>query len=168
LTLYGVYLAPRGSASTAEAVGPSREAAIDRITLAGGGNTVVLQTGSLGEALGAMRTCAADLVAELETTGRLAKGAVPKGNPGDWITPSDYPAVSVRKEEEGVVRFRLMVDATGNPTACHVTDSTESEAFEDVVCLALLQRAKFEPALDGHGKPAASYWSNTARFQVPH
>jgi hypothetical protein len=167
--LYGVYLTPRlvSDGTDPVPIGPERERAIDKIVLSGGTNTIALATGSIGAILEQMRKCTADLVQEIDAENRIAKAAVPKNNPGTWVTPDDYPSVLIRSDVEGLVRFRLLVNDQGLPAACHIVGSTRSEAFDDVVCSALMQRAKFDPAIGTNGRPAASFYTNSVRFMIP-
>jgi hypothetical protein len=47
----------------------------------------------------------------------------PEGNPGEWVTPMDYPSAALREELEGAVGFRLIVDQNGKPSNCLITSS---------------------------------------------
>lgn len=178
VAMHGVNLAPvpelgDSDIETAiEAIGPVREAAIDHISFSKGlDDPLTLATGSLGEPLAAMRKCANDLVQYLGVSDgpnpNLSKAAQPKGSPGTWVTDQDYPTAMINRDEEGVVQFRLTVDGRGKPTSCHIARSTRPQVFDDIVCLALLKRAEFTPALDLEGKPVASYYRSAVRFSIP-
>ncbi len=179
ITMHGVNLAPIPPLSGASGediepapIGETREAAIQHIAFRGGlYRQVTLDTGSLDEPLAALRDCAADLVRHLGVGegGNLkhSKPPTPKTNPATWATPDDYPLAMLRKGQEGVVRFRLTVTSQGKPTSCHITRSTRPQVFDDVVCLVLLKRATFDPALDHDGNPVASYWHSAVRFVAP-
>ena len=150
---------------------PDREAAIEWVRIRSPGrDPVYLETGSLGEPMEAMRTCTGDLLTrwgiDLEKHRDLASAPRPRGNPGRWVTSKDYPGDLLRKGNQGLVKFRLSVDATGNPTQCHIQQSTRPEGFDTAVCKALMKRARFEPAMTADGEAIASYWRNTVRFQV--
>ena len=168
--MHGVTLAPVAEKPDGEAIaiGPEREAAIESITISRSGSKVVeLRTGSMKEPLDAMRTCVADLANYLtigEDSG--AQSPTPKNSPGTWVTDDDYPTEMIRRNEEGVVAVRLTVDASGRATACHVRDSTRPQTFDDVVCLAILKRAKFKPALDAEGNPRAAYFMQAFAFRI--
>lgn len=173
LTMYGVYLAapPGPEADDIRSLDANREAAIDRISLSGAnGRRVVLLTGSMGDILAAMRKCAVDLENTLRGTesdiGGAWSQAIPQRSGEPWVTGDDFPAVLARQDQNGLVRFTLVVDASGRPTACQVNSNQETEAFKDVTCLALLKRARFKPALDKAGRPRASYYTAAVRFEV--
>ncbi len=127
--------------------------------------------GSMGEPLRKLRNCAADVARKLQSASLggdgKARAAVPASNPGQWITSGDYPRDLVRQGMDGVIAFRLTVNKSGKPTACFITASNRPQMFDDTVCLALMKRATFKPALDSQGNPQASYFSSRVRFQLP-
>ncbi len=90
----------------------------------------------------------------------------PKGNPANWVGPKDYPQVALSKGYSATVYFRLNVDATGKPTACHIQKVVGAEIFGEVTCDLLMHRARFEPALNAQSKPVASDWRSTVQFQA--
>ena len=82
------------------------------------------------------------------------------------MVDEDYPRDLVRTGAQGLVRFRLTVDKEGAPTKCDLASTTKPEGFGSVVCGALLQRARFKPALDAQGEPIKSYFTGVVRFQM--
>ncbi|WP_299327796.1 energy transducer TonB [Parasphingopyxis sp.] len=93
--------------------------------------------------------------------------AVPLGNPSLWITNADYPAMSIRLEEEGTAGFRLRVGADGRVKECTITSSTGSELLDEQTCGALTFRARFAPARDGEGNPIEGSYSSSVRWEIP-
>jgi TonB family protein len=93
--------------------------------------------------------------------------AVPKSNPGQWVTTDDYPPSALREDGEGVVRFALDIDPTGVPTACTVTQSSGRDDLDQATCQLIRERARFEPAKDSHGKPVAATYANSVRWAIP-
>lgn len=131
---------------------------------------LMIMTGSMAEPLAALQTCADELVshwgvdvAALATQSREIR---PIGSPGKWLDNYDYPIKMAMYGEEAIVHFRLSVGADGKPTACHIQQSTRPAEFDDAVCAGIMKSAQFEPALDAAGKPIASYYLNTVRFQM--
>lgn len=98
---------------------------------------------------------------------RAPVGPMPIGNPGEWATTDDYPTRALRYAEEGVVAFRLAVDAEGVPTSCKVTQTSESEALDTQTCNLMMARARFIPAADSAGKPTEGAYSNSVRWKIP-
>lgn len=83
-------------------VTPAREAEIKQIAVEFGSRTVVFDTGSLGKAFAALRTCTDDLVASWglkpAQQSRLSARLKPLSSPGTWITDADYPVRCERTE----------------------------------------------------------------------
>ncbi len=137
------------------------------ITLNNPERHVVLHTGSLGSVIEAVDKCTAELVTHwgLDPTVQSSlKPPAPKGNPGSWVTVSDYPIAALRQGQSGLVHFRLMIDAAGSISDCLVQDVVPPEYFSKITCAALKKRAHFKPAVDANGTPHASYWLNTVRY----
>jgi len=132
-------------------------------------NPVQLNTGPMKAAFAAMRSCTDELLGhwgiDVARHRELSRWAMPVTEPGKWLKSSDYPRDMLARWQPGIVRFRLSVGADGVPTACHIQRSTNSEGFDDAVCKGVMRRARFDPALDKDGKPLASYYVNSVRFQ---
>ncbi len=132
-------------------------------------NPVQLNTGPMKAAFAAMRNCTDELLGhwgiDVARHRELSRWAMPVTEPGKWLKSSDYPRDMLARWQPGIVRFRLSVGADGVPTACHIQRSTNSEGFDDAVCKGVMRRARFDPALDKDGKPLASYYVNSVRFQ---
>ncbi|WP_422059919.1 energy transducer TonB [Sphingopyxis sp.] len=131
---------------------------------------VVLQTGSMKGAFGALRACTDELLRhwgiDVDRHREVAQIARPIGSPGNWLRNSDYPGDMVVKGEPGMVQFRLVIGEDGLVRSCHVQQSTNSEGFDEAVCNALKRRARFEPARDKAGNPLVSYYMNRVHFSV--
>lgn len=94
------------------------------------------------------------------------KQAVPKGNPGGWVTNDDYPTRAMREERQGTTGFRLTVGPDGRPTDCTITSSSGSPDLDSTACSLLMRRAKFTPATQD-GKPVTGTWSSRFRWVIP-
>ncbi len=150
---------------------PEAETAIDWISIRRPRKeAVVLETGSMGSPMEAMRHCTDQLLTgwgiDLEKHRNLAQAVKPTGSPGDWVRASDYPSQLLRAGQQGIVRFRLSVGADGVPTDCHIQQSTRPEGFDRAVCAALMRKARFEPARTKSSEAIASYWRSTVRFAI--
>lgn len=95
------------------------------------------------------------------------KSASPRGNPGSWANANDYPSGPLRREEEGVTRFRVTVGADGRVSSCDVTGSSGSSELDSTTCSLITRRGRFNPATDGDGNPVAGAWSSSVRWQIP-
>jgi periplasmic protein TonB len=96
-----------------------------------------------------------------------AVGAKPKGNPGDWVTPDDYPPSALRQEEQGVTGFKLDVGPDGKVTGCTVTKSSGFSDLDETACRLLPRRGRFSPAKDAAGNGMATTYSSSVRWQIP-
>ena len=95
------------------------------------------------------------------------KSPEPRGNPGSWATPDDYPNRALREEREGVTRFTVQVNAEGRVTSCNVTNSSGSPDLDDAACRSVSRRARFKTATNGEGEAVAGSWSSSVRWQIP-
>lgn len=130
-----------------------------------------LQTGPLEKPFAAFSECVDELMThwgiDVEKHKNLSKKVKPVGSPGRWVNYRDYPLRMLRQRQQGIVQFRLSVNANGEATQCHIQQSTRPQEFDDAVCTSLMKRAAFEPARDADGNAIASFWRNTVRFQLP-
>jgi periplasmic protein TonB len=95
------------------------------------------------------------------------KGAVPKGNPGNWATTNDYPSRALREEREGTTGFRVTVGPDGRVTDCSITSSSGHSDLDEAACANIRRRARFAPATDGEGQPTSGSYANRVRWVIP-
>jgi protein TonB len=95
------------------------------------------------------------------------KGAVPKGNPGNWATTNDYPTRALREERAGVTGFRVGVGTDGRVTSCSITSSSGSPDLDEATCSNVTRRARFNPATDGEGQPTTGSYTGRIRWVIP-
>lgn len=81
-----------------------------------------------------------------------------KGDIRRLFTSNDYPQKALFKGEHGTVRVTLVIDETGATQKCLVYKSSGSERLDQTTCDVLLERAKFEPAIDENGEPMPSLY----------
>ncbi|MEQ1542019.1 MAG: TonB family protein [Novosphingobium sp.] len=133
--------------------------------------TPVVPLGGGEEALGGSGTGIGDLRLPIPdpapSPALPVRGAKPRGKPGLWVTPNDYPAAELRLEHTGVTRFRLSVGLDGRVTDCTVTGSSGWPALDATACAKLGARAKFDPAIDSTGARIAGSYSSSVRWQIP-
>jgi hypothetical protein len=63
--------------------------------------------------------------------------------------------------------FRLLIDANGKPTNCHINWATLDKPLNDKICATLLEKASFTPAKDASGQAVSSYWTGSPMFLMP-
>ena len=150
---------------------PARETAVTAISFKPpGGKRYRLETGSMGPPLAAMRKCTSDLIQtwgyDLAVEAALTRRATPAASPATWLHSNDFPDKSLIQGHNGLVRFRLDIDAVGQPTGCRILYRTNPDEFADLSCQLLLKRARFRPALNAAGKPVKSYYINNIRWNA--
>jgi TonB family protein len=151
---------------------PEAEAAITYISVNRAGfKDVILETGSMGAPMAAMRKCTEGLLTawgiDVEKHRNLAVRARPLESPQNWMRSADYPDDMLSKGYQGIVNFRMSIDANGSPAECHIQNSTQPQEFDQAVCASMMRNARFEPARTKEGEQIASYWRETVRFVIP-
>lgn len=75
----------------------------------------------------------------------------PKGDMRGLFAVEDYPSLAVRQGLSGSVRARLTVSPEGRVTACEAIESSGHPVLDDRTCAVLMERARFDPAMNGEG-----------------
>jgi hypothetical protein len=155
-----------------EPVGGAREGAIRTLVISKAvRRNIILETGSMRKPLEALGTCMDNLMTtwgiDVERHKSLTQTANPLNTPQNWVVSRDYPLDMLDAGQPAIVEFRLSIGSDGVPTACHIQSTTRPKAFDDAVCNSVMKRARFKPALDAQGKPLASYYRSSVRFQIP-
>jgi len=101
------------------------------------------------------------------TQSKQPAGATPLGNPGDWVTTSDYPAAALRNSDQGMVVFRLKIDPQGKVAQCVIDQSSGTEELDTATCNLIVARARFSPATDARGRPVEGLYTNRVRWVLP-
>jgi hypothetical protein len=132
---------------------------------------VQVETEALDAPIGALQACADDL---LKTWGldpvKHGVGytpAIPESGGVGWLPTGTIPFTDFGKLAGGSNQVRLMVDASGKPSACHIHWPTLGQSLNDRICKTLLDKGKFQPAKDPGGQAMASYWVGDPMFLGP-
>lgn len=91
----------------------------------------------------------------------------PRGNPGNWVGPNDYPTRALREEQEGRTGFRLIVGSDGRVTHCEIRESSGWPTLDQATCTIITRRARFKPATNRRGEPAEGSYASAVRWQIP-
>ncbi len=95
----------------------------------------------------------------LASAGAAADAATPARsiNGGrDWIYTTDYPADALRERRGGVVTVRLTVSRRGTVDECAIEQSSGHRDLDEISCMAMAMRGRYEPARDARGQRIAS------------
>ncbi|WP_404337609.1 energy transducer TonB [Sphingomonas sp. MMS12-HWE2-04] len=152
-------------------VTPAQEAAVTGVTIAiRGKKPLRLEFGPLDKPMAQLRACQNNLLKswgyDPAVQASLQRAPRPISPPYKWLTSQDYPVASVMNGRNGMVQFRLDIDAEGKVGGCYVLDRTNPDEFADITCRAVSSRAKFEPALDAQGKAVRSYFVQKVQWQA--
>ena len=177
ILMHGVHLAPvpedakQGEFVVVD-IGAEREKAIEQLTLSKGlRRSLKLELGSMHEPLEAMRACVSNLINELkldeEGQAELVSGPTPTNMQriARYIQEI-YPARMLREEQGGTVNVQLIVDKQGAPTVCQIAQSDRPAAFDDLVCLGLLQIAEFNPAKGPNGEARYGLYTTKVTYRI--
>jgi TonB family protein len=91
-----------------------------------------------------------------------------QANLASYIQDGDYPALAMRRGEQGTVRFELDVAPTGRVANCRVIESSGSRLLDAATCQVMLSRARFTPARNADGSAAPDTVSSQIRWWLPH
>ncbi len=132
-------------------------------------DNIVLQTGSLGKPMEAMRECLDNLREHwgLGDTDDIATQAEPV-EMKRWVRKmvNNYPVSAVNSGQQGPVPIALIVGTDGRPERCIVPFSPAAETLEEAACSTLKKHARFKPALDTSGQPVRSLWQTKVVFAL--
>lgn len=117
-------------------------------------------TGTMGDVVTVLQGCTSDLIAtwgiDEERHARLQRGVIPRAGP--LIGRNTVPFGQFARLTGNYNQVRVMVNASGEATSCHIHFPTLEESTNAQICEQVLENAQFEPALDGDGEPLDSYW----------
>ncbi|MDN3646978.1 hypothetical protein QWY75_12260 [Pontixanthobacter aestiaquae] len=171
--VYGTTLAPHINEGNGtfipDPLDPSRLGAIRYMTIKLVPATpFALVVGPMDKAVVSLNKCIKDKFAKFTPAhNEYSVHAEPTISPGKWFKKGDFPGELFFKGENALVEFSLIVDDTGTPNFCEITNSTRPQKFDESVCLKLLRTARFTPARNKDGQPVPDPWSSRILFQIP-
>lgn len=132
---------------------------------------VRVETGALGGAIGALQTCADDLLAvwglDAEKHKTMTAAAMLNPNPDGVLPQGTIPFGEFEKLGGGANEVRLLIGADGKVTACTIYQPSLSQSLNDKICNLAEERASFQPAKDAGGQAMASVWMGSPAFLGP-
>lgn len=144
---------------------PAAEARVRKIGFIDGfEQEFVLETGSLGAPMQALKQCNAELVThwDIDVPGHegMSRVAWPVRPAYPWLRARDFPR-EMRKPT--LIVYQLIVDTEGKVAGCHIAGTDEESEFARIACEKLRETVHFDPALGADGRPVRSYfvqWQN--------
>ncbi len=95
------------------------------------------------------------------------RAAKPRGAPGNWATPNDYPSRDLREGNQGVTGFALEIGTDGKVQSCTVTRGSGFPGLDKATCDNVARRARFEPASDGSGARIPGSYRGSISWRIP-
>ena len=134
---------------------------IDQIVLRRGKRILSVETGNMKAPFEALNQCAKSLL----TIWGLDADQHDLFTPVQWQNKMSvirriqdrYPSKALRRGEQGIFRMRIIVEADGTMSECHINNATLTNSLASPACQEM-RRARFEPALDANGEPMRSYF----------
>lgn len=83
-----------------------------------------------------------------------------------FVVREGYPSRALREGREGTAWFTVDVTVDGRAENCMITQSTGSEDLDQATCANVIQRARFNPALDASGKPMRGRYSGKMAWKI--
>lgn len=143
---------------------------VDTLSFSQRGRNITLQTGNLAAPIGALNTCAQDLLRDwgLDVDRHRKVTRYPEWTNRSAVAKriaASYPSSAVRIGEQAIIRMRVIVDADGSVADCNIENATDVERLQSPAC-EMMQMAKFEPALDSDGQPMRSFYITQIVYQM--
>lgn len=83
------------------------------------------------------------------------------------FTADDYPLAALRRYSEGVVGFRLTIDAQGAVSGCTVESSSGDPDLDRTTCEILRSRPRYYPARDSAGRAVEGSDTGRVTWRLP-
>lgn len=80
-----------------------------------------------------------------------------------WFSSDDYPSQELANS--GTTAFVVDVGPDGHARSCEVTQSSGSALLDEATCRVVTDRARFDPATDGKGRPIAGRFASSVGWQ---
>lgn len=131
----------------------------------------ILQTGEMHGPMNAMRTCIDELLGhwgiDAEANRTLNREAEPKNLLAIARDLQEhYPSEMLLRGYQAIVNLRAIVEIDGTASDCAIRTAVGSDEFKAESCRIVLDKARFDPALDRNGDPVQSYWVTTITYQI--
>jgi protein TonB len=81
------------------------------------------------------------------------------------VTADDYPAISIRLQEQGTVAIKFVIGADGSVSNCEVSTPSGKPRLDEAACRMVQRRWKYKPATQD-GKPVSVSQQANVVFQL--
>jgi len=142
---------------------------IDRVVVTGGSTVLSFETGNMRAPLNALNTCTDGILARWGLDPEIHQSFVPprlldKDAISERIE-ARYPREALRRNEQSIVAFSVIVEMDGSVSNCMADNTTPSENLRSPAC-EVMATARFEPARDANGDLMRSYYSRNIIYSI--
>lgn len=144
--------------------------AASEVAIRQGHTSLTFKTGPLVSPLGVLNDCTAHILSlwgldpERHKSAQRGVSLLQPRQVSQWVVEK-YPQRALQEGRQGVVGLTVIVDETGQPTQCKITDDSGHADLNDVACQGMM-RARFGPALDAVGEPMPSYYVTRIAYRL--
>jgi TonB family protein len=82
------------------------------------------------------------------------------------VSLDDYPPAALRRGEQGLVHFQVVINPEGRVDTCTVLLSSGSKDLDDATCLLVTSRARFSPARDDNDRPIHATYRSSINWRI--
>jgi hypothetical protein len=130
---------------------------------------VILETGSIGDAVKTFDKCVRDSLRDWgvdpDLEDKIARPVWLK-NRDTLIRADDYPRAMLFAGQQSEVKVRVLVDASGRVTKCTSLSHFKLPEFTKLVCDKITRNGSFEPAELTDGTKVPSYYTVHINFRI--
>ncbi len=84
-----------------------------------------------------------------------------------YLKAEDYPKESIRRGEQGRVKFAIVVGIDGQVNRCTILQSSGFDRLDNKTCSIMQERLRFKPALDLEGRPVEDSYAGVLNWTLP-
>lgn len=126
-------------------------------------DSIRIETGHMRGPMQALQACTDDLLRvwglDYEAHQTMTRRAAPVGAAYEWLANGTIRFQDFALLGGGANPVRVMLNAEGGPTECHVHWPSLDADTNESICEQIMENGEFTPALDAEGNPMASYWT---------
>ena len=97
----------------------------------------------------------------------IIRAPQPRSPAQSYVTAGDYPPSALAARAWGRVVMRVNVGINGRVTACAIVSGSGFAALDSASCRIIQRRARYTPAIDSNGNPAAASVTETIEWRLP-
>lgn len=159
-----------GRTAQGTAIDLTKAKAASGVLIRQGRSDLTFKTGPLAAPMGVLNDCTAHILSVWGLDPERHKGALRgvallQPRQVSQRVLEKYPQRALQEGRQGVVGVTVLVDETGRPTECKITDDSGHPDLNNVACEGMM-RARYSPAVDASGEPMPSYFVTQIEYRL--